>query len=63
MVIRAKLLGHRDGEASADAGAEAHHQKADGASGADGGQGRAAQRFSNDGGIHHIVELLEQVPK
>ena len=63
VVLRAEVLGHRDGEAAAHAGAEAHHQEVDGPGGAHCRQGRAPQGLAHDGGVHHVVELLEQVSK
>ena len=63
MVARAELLRYRDGEAAADAAAEPHHQEVDGPGGAHRRQGRAAQRLSNNGAVHHVVQLLEQVPE
>ena len=63
MVSRAELLGHRDGKAAAHAAAKTHHQKVDGAGGAHRRQRGPAQCLAHDSGVHHAVQLLEQIPK
>ena len=60
-VLGAVALGHRDGEPGADAGAEAQNQEVDRAGGAHRRQGPCAQEAPHDDGVHHGVELLEQV--
>ena len=60
IVLGAKSLGDRDGHTAADADGAAHHQKVDGAGGAYGSQRIAAQKFAHDGGVHHVIQLLEQ---
>ena len=63
LIPGAKLLGHRDGKAAADSGAEAYHQEVDGTGGPHGSQGRTPQCLSYDGSVHHIIHLLEQIAK
>ena len=63
VVAGPELLGHRDGKAAAHTGAETHHQEVDGPGGSHRRQGRASQGLAHDGGVHHVVELLEQVPE
>ena len=63
VVARAELLGGGDGKAAAHPGAEAHHQEVDGPGGAHRRQGVAPQGLAHDGGVHHAVELLEQIAK
>ena len=62
-ILLAELLSHGNGEAGADAVAQAQHQKVDGAGGTHACQGVHPQKFTDDHGIYHAVELLEQQAK
>ena len=61
VILRAKRLRNRDGEAAACACAEADDQKLDAARRADRGQCVRAEIAADDRGIGHVVGLLKQV--
>ena len=60
IVLGAEALGHRNGKAGAGPDDEAVDHKVHGTGGAHARQGIHAQGSSDNDGIHHAVELLEQ---
>ena len=63
LVAFAEFLRHGDGKARADARAEADDQEADRAGRADAGKRLDAERFADDNGVDHGIELLKQQPQ
>ena len=58
-ILFTEFLGHGNGEAAADAVAQAQHHKGDGAGGAYACQRLHPQEIAHHGGVHHGIELLE----
>ena len=59
----AEELGHHHRAAHGQSGGHGHRQKHDGEGGAHGRHCVLAHKFSHHRGVHHIVELLEQIAR
>lgn len=57
------VSGNDDACADGNAVEKAYHQENEASGGADGRQGLASQKISNDQGIRRIIKLLEQIPE